>query len=87
MGEMNQDTLLTELEKMNLTEEQKEKIAGCGSTEEFMAFADSEKLELSDEMLDMVSGGGDVFDMIKNLLRGPVKTVGGSRSKVNIRIT
>ena len=87
MGEMNQDSLRAELEKMNLTEGQKEKLADCGSTEEFMAFADSEKLELSDEMLDMVSGGGDVFDLIKNLLKGPAKTVGGPRSKVNIRIT
>ena len=45
-----------------------------------MAFAESEKLELSDEMLDMVAGGGDVFDMIKRLLSGPPVLIGKPRS-------
>ena len=80
MGDMNQESIRDEFEKMNLTDVQKEKLSQCGSTEEFMAFAESEKLELSDEMLDMVAGGGDVFDMIKRLLSGPPVPIGRPRS-------
>ncbi|MBO6163331.1 MAG: hypothetical protein J6O53_08755 [Eubacterium sp.] len=80
MGDMNLESIRDEFEKMNLTDVQKEKLSQCGSTEEFMAFAESEKLELSDEMLDMVAGGGDVFDQIKILLRGPSTIIGGPRS-------
>ena len=49
-----------ELEKFfaNLTDEQKEKVKECKTMEELMDFAGKEGLELPDELLDGVAGGG-----------------------------
>jgi len=41
-----------------LTEEQVAKVKACKSTEEMLALAKNEGIELSDEQLEAVSGGG-----------------------------
>ena len=41
-----------------LTDEQKEKAKQCKTMDELMAFAGKEGLEIPDEALDFVSGGG-----------------------------
>ena len=41
----------------SLTEEQKEKANACKTMEELLAFAKEENIELSDELLEAVSGG------------------------------
>ena len=42
----------------NLSPEQQERAKACKSPEELAAFAEEEGLELSDEMLEGVAGGG-----------------------------
>ena len=42
----------------NLSPEQRERAKACKSPEELAAFAEEEGLELSDEMLEGVAGGG-----------------------------
>ena len=42
----------------NLTDEQKEKAKACKTTDEMMALAGEWGLELPDEALDAVAGGG-----------------------------
>ena len=42
----------------SMTEEQKEKAAACKTVEEMMALAAREGIELPDEVLDAVAGGG-----------------------------
>ena len=42
----------------SLTDEQKEKAKGCKTNEELLKFAGEEGIELPDEALDAVSGGG-----------------------------
>ena len=42
----------------SLTDEQKEKAKACKTAEEFKEFAEKEGIELTDEMLDAVAGGG-----------------------------
>ena len=39
------------------TDEQKEKMKACKTMEELLAFAKEENIELSDELLEAVSGG------------------------------
>ena len=58
------------MEFNELTEEQKKKVRGCSSAEELVTLAMAEGLELSDEQLEALSGGGfwdcgdqSVFDM------------------------
>ena len=41
----------------SLTEEQKEKLKACKTTEELIALAGEEGIELPDEMLEAVAGG------------------------------
>lgn len=41
-----------------LTDEQKEKAKACKTKEDLVTFADEEGIELTDEMLDAVAGGG-----------------------------
>lgn len=41
----------------NLTDEQKEKAKECKTPEELLAFAEKEGIELSDELLNGISGG------------------------------
>ena len=45
---------------MNLTDEQKEKIAGCKDKEDYLSLARELGYELSEEELDNISGGDDV---------------------------
>ena len=45
----------------NLTDEQKEKVKECKTMEELMDFAGKEGLELPDELLDGVAGGGSSY--------------------------
>lgn len=41
-----------------LTEDMKEKVGACATAADLVALAESEGVELNDEQLDMVSGGG-----------------------------
>jgi len=41
----------------SLTDEQKEKVKGCKTLDEFLALAGKEGVELPDELLDAASGG------------------------------
>ena len=41
-----------------LTEEQKEKIRECKTSEEILAVVEEEDIELSEDQLEAVSGGG-----------------------------
>lgn len=45
----------------DLTTEQKEKAIACKTPEELLEFAKSEKIKLTDEQLDSISGGWDPF--------------------------
>ncbi len=48
----------------SLTDEQKEKAKACKTPEELMAFAGEEDIELPEELLETVAGGGwfsDIF--------------------------
>ena len=49
-----------------LTEEQIAKAEACQSTEEIFAFAKEEGIELNDEQLEFVSGGGCTKDKKKD---------------------
>ena len=49
--------MLTEDLFANLTDEQKEKAKSCNSSEELVAFAQEEGIDLTDDQLDAVSGG------------------------------
>ena len=42
----------------SLTDEQKEKAKACKTVDEFKEFVEKEGIELTDEMLDAVAGGG-----------------------------
>lgn len=46
------------MEFTDLTPEQQEKAKSCKSTEDLIALAKSEGIELSDEQLESISGGG-----------------------------
>ena len=43
----------------NLTEEQKVKLRECKTKEEFVALLEEEDIDLSDDMLEAIAGGGD----------------------------
>ena len=45
----------------SLTDEQKEKAKACKTADEFIKFAGKEKIELPDDILEAVSGGGVVI--------------------------
>ncbi len=47
----------------NLTDEQKAKAKKCRNVDEFMDFTKKEGIELPDELLDQVAGGGFVETM------------------------
>ena len=49
------------MEFSELTEEQKAKARECTSAEQLVALAREEGVELTDEQLDAVSGGGDWY--------------------------
>lgn len=46
------------MERKNLTEEQIKQAAACETAEEIMAFTQNEGIELSDEDVELISGGG-----------------------------
>ena len=46
----------------NLTEEQKAKARECKTPEELMELAQAEDIELSDEQLEFIAGGGSGWD-------------------------
>ena len=45
----------------SLSEETREKLRKCKTTEDYIALAEEENVELTDEQLDMISGG-EVWD-------------------------
>jgi len=47
-----------------LTPEQVEKVNGCKNSAQLLALAKSEGIELTEEQLSAVSGGGCIFDSI-----------------------
>ena len=49
----------------NLSPEQQERARACESPEELAALAEEEGLELSDEMLEVIAGGGSPSDCDK----------------------
>ena len=48
---------IKDLEGLNLTEEQKQKVLGFKTREEVDAFIESEGIELTDEQLEALAGG------------------------------
>ena len=54
----------------SLTDEQKEKVKACKTADEFKAFVEKEGIELTDEMVEEVAGGGSFLDIVQR-----VKTV------------
>ncbi|MDO4538551.1 MAG: hypothetical protein Q4B54_10355 [Coriobacteriales bacterium] len=46
------------MEFQDLTREQKDKFAACSTPEEIMAVVQEEGIDLTDEQMEMVSGGG-----------------------------
>lgn len=65
MEKMN-DTLKMLLD--NLTDDQKEKAKTCKGGDELIAFLAKEGVELSDEIADMVAGGGPVTEYIYHVM-------------------
>ena len=51
----------------NLTDEQKEKAKACKSVDELMKLAGEWGIELPDDIVDMVSGGGQIIDDMRRL--------------------
>ena len=51
----------------SLTDEQKEKVKACKTADEFKAFVEKEGIELTDEMVDEVAGGGSFYDMFQRV--------------------
>ena len=57
-----------------LTEEQKAKVNACNSSEEILQLAMQEGVELNDDQLEAVSGGGcgdTVKDTVTNIVTAP----------------
>jgi len=52
----------------NLTNEQKEKAKACNTVDELTRFAAQEGIELPDELLETVSGGGSTLGYAVSLL-------------------
>jgi len=52
----------------NLTNEQKEKAKACNTVDELTRFAAQEGIELTDELLETVSGGGSTLGYAVSLL-------------------
>ena len=57
---------------MKLTQEQAEKLKTLKTMEEVEAFFKTERVQLSPEDLDKITGGWSIFDLVKN----PLKDVG-----------
>lgn len=49
----------------NLTSEQREKAKLCKSPEEFLKLAGAEGIDLTDEQMEAISGGGDWYNKIE----------------------
>ena len=59
------------MELSDLTPEQIEKAKACTSAEELVEIAKAEGMELSDELLDTISGGTDWCGTCNTLPPGP----------------
>ena len=62
---MNNDQLNEAIKGIwdSLTDEQKERASACTTTQELLAFAGEEKIELPDELMDEVAGGYVYYSM------------------------
>ena len=57
-----------------MTLEQRKKACACKSKEEFLAFAKKERIELSDDQLEAISGGGHWSDRATDWARDLVNS-------------
>jgi len=57
-----------------MTPKQREKACACKSKEEFLAFAEKERIKLSDDQLEAVSGGGKISDNAVDSIRDLVNS-------------
>ena len=57
-----------------MTREQRKKACACKSKEEFLAFAKKERIELSDDQLEAISGGGHWSDRATDWARDLVNS-------------
>ena len=48
----------------NLSDEQKQLLKNCGSTEELMKLIQEQGIELTDDQLEAISGGEDLWDPV-----------------------
>ena len=51
----------------NLTDEQKEKVKACKDEKELLRLMSEESVELTDEQMEAISGGGPLGDWVESL--------------------